>query len=818
MRFRRYRSFLLVAVIALVSIYHLSRVQHWDGESLEALVGLRHTPAAGSSVEQVSKPIPIPGHSAGPDTDQTLPQSPSIEPEHADTSRPADTPSSLSSTTPTPLPTVTGEEFLAKQPTFEQDFGDYGQGRYEVKTLPGGPGKAYWKQQKEHFPVPAQSLIALPTSAPNALPRIQHNFGQEASARKTERLRRQNIVREAFKHAWLGYKNYSMPDDELRPISRGSRNPFNAWGATLVDSLDSLWIMGLYDEFREAVAAVGKIDFKTSPRKDIPLFETTIRYLGGLVAAYDVSSGKYPVLLEKAVELADILMGAFDTPNRMPDTYYHWAPSYASQPNRAKVHTVLAELGSLSVEFTRLAQITKENRYYDAVARITDALQEWQMKTTLPGLWPLKLDASGCKKPTLIRNEALEKRSTSHHAGKRQAGAAASGGDAVPGKDPFKAPDGGKSITVTNIEWEDDYDSVDCEPQGLNTEPYAPSHVYGIGSMADSTYEYLPKEYALLGGQNPQYKTLYLDAMEVVRDQLLYRPMTKGEHDILFLAKKNVAAPTKGEPLPKDTTTYEGTHLGCYAGGMFALGAKMFDIPDDMDIAEKLTNGCVWAYGSTPVGVMAEDFELVPCESLHSCKWDETRWHEALDPNRKERMQAVEMYNLKQQQLYEEAQAQAEAMVDVADGQDDNGKVASAEEPHKEKRDTARVNAEKFVPRVALSHEKYVAARIQEERLPPGYTRIKAPSYILRPEAIESVFIMYRITGDESWQEKGWAMFEAVDRATRTETAHAAVKDVTSQFTELKDSMESFWLAETLKYYYLLFSDPQLISLDDYVL
>ena len=114
--------------------------------------------------------------------------------------------------------------------------------------------------------------------------------------------------------------------DELSPMSGKYRNPFNNWGATLVDSLDTLWMMDLQEEFEEAVEAVGKIDFTTSPRNDIPLFETVIRYLGGLVAAYDISGEKHKVLLDKAVELADILMGAFDTPNRMPMTYYLWKP------------------------------------------------------------------------------------------------------------------------------------------------------------------------------------------------------------------------------------------------------------------------------------------------------------------------------------------------------------------------------------------------------------------------------------------------------------------------------------------------------------
>jgi len=157
--------------------------------------------------------------------------------------------------------------------------------------------------------------------------------------------------------------------------------------------------MGLEDEFEEAVRGVEMIDFTTSPRSDIPMFETTIRYLGGLLAAYDVSGGKYKSLLDKAVELAEILIGAFDTPNRMPVLYYRWKPAFASQPHRASQRSNLAELGSLSLEFTRLAQLTHDQKYYDAVARVTNALEEWQDRgTSLGSVFPENVDASGCNR------------------------------------------------------------------------------------------------------------------------------------------------------------------------------------------------------------------------------------------------------------------------------------------------------------------------------------------------------------------------------------------------------------------------------------
>ena len=77
---------------------------------------------------------------------------------------------------------------------------------------------------------------------------------------------------------------------------------------------------------------------------------------------------------------------------------------------------------------------------------------------------------------------------------------------------------------------------------------------------------------------------------------------------------------------------------------------------------------------------------------------------------------------------------------------------------------------------------------------------------------------MYRISGDEIWREKGWKMFNAIQNYTRVEFGHSAISDVTNVNTTHTDEMESFWLAETLKYFYLLFSPPDVVSLDEWVL
>jgi len=55
---------------------------------------------------------------------------------------------------------------------------------------------------------------------------------------------------------------------------------------------------------------------------------------------------------------------------------------------------VVAVLGSLSLEFTRLAQITGNTKYYDGIQRVTDELEKWQSGTNLPGMWPSVVDAT----------------------------------------------------------------------------------------------------------------------------------------------------------------------------------------------------------------------------------------------------------------------------------------------------------------------------------------------------------------------------------------------------------------------------------------
>jgi mannosyl-oligosaccharide alpha-1,2-mannosidase len=188
---------------------------------------------------------------------------------------------------------------------------------------PPDDGRVHWAKLPEHFPV--TSFIPLPTSGPfKKIPAVQTKPPAEDALQKAERLRRRDKVKESFIHSWEGYKKHAWLRDEVAPISAGWKDTFGGWAATLVDSLDTLWIMGMKEDFEIAVAACQQIDFSTTDTQDVNVFETTIRYMGGFLAAYDISGGKYPLLLLKAVEVGELLMSCFDTPNRMPISRWDW--------------------------------------------------------------------------------------------------------------------------------------------------------------------------------------------------------------------------------------------------------------------------------------------------------------------------------------------------------------------------------------------------------------------------------------------------------------------------------------------------------------
>ena len=549
-------------------------------------------------------------------------------------------------------------------------------------ALTKAPSHVGGVQFVEKFPVTA--LKTFSSDPPAKLPRLQYDFAPESYEEKELRLDRLRAVKESFERSWEAYKKFAWMKDELSPLDGGSASTFGGWAATLVDTLDTLWIMNLKFDFEHAVDAVKVIDFTSAEIEYLNVFETTIRYLGGFLGAYDISDGHYPVLLQKAIEVGDLLYCAFDTPNRMPVTRWKWKEALAGAGQIAGENTLVAELGSLTLDFTRLSQLTGDLRYYDAVQRITDELDRVQNITKIPGLWPVVVNA--------------------------------------------------RKLTFTDT-------------------------TFTLGGMADSLYEYLPKQYMLLGGHDSQTEKMYNVSIAAALDHIFFRPMVPDNKDILISGDARVNEYSDSNK--RIETIPRGQHLGCFTGGMVGIGAKLFHQPY-LDTARKLVDGCIWVYDNMPSGIMPEVFFMSACEG-DECTWDEKKWHQSI--------------------------------VDRA----------------------TVIETDENTPR-SMNDEQKLKSLIERKRLRPGFTDYGDTSYGLRPEAVESLFIHYRLTGEKDLLDAAWRMFTAIEKQTRTEYANAMISDVTIENSQKINKMESFWLTETLKYFYLIYSEPDIVSLDEYVL
>lgn len=189
---------------------------------------------------------------------------------------------------------------------------------------------------------------------------------------------KQQKVKQAFIHAWTGYKTYAMGYDELMPLAKRGVDGLGGLGATVVDSLDTAIIMGAHTVVSEAGSWIETNLLERIDKKgQVNLFETTIRVLGGLLSAYHLSGGEkaggtdlstlvsFPnpeVYLKTAQELADRLLLAFtSSPTHIPysdvvlrDRSAHPAPDGLSSTS---------EVSSVQLEFSYLSQLSGDSKY-----------------------------------------------------------------------------------------------------------------------------------------------------------------------------------------------------------------------------------------------------------------------------------------------------------------------------------------------------------------------------------------------------------------------------------------------------------------------
>ncbi|KAF6719435.1 Endoplasmic reticulum mannosyl-oligosaccharide 1,2-alpha-mannosidase [Oryzias melastigma] len=198
---------------------------------------------------------------------------------------------------------------------------------------------------------------------------------------------RLEAVRDAFRHAWKGYKEYAWGHDELKPISKS----FSEWfglGLTLVDSLDTMWILGLKEEFAEAKSWVEK-ELSFDKNVDVNLFETTIRVLGGLLSTHHLTGEQ--VFLEKAKDLGSRLMPAFRTPSKIPYSDVNIGKGTAHPPRWTSDSTV-AEVTSIQLEFRELSHLTQDPQYQEVVNEVSKLVH--QLPGKHDGLVPMFINTN----------------------------------------------------------------------------------------------------------------------------------------------------------------------------------------------------------------------------------------------------------------------------------------------------------------------------------------------------------------------------------------------------------------------------------------
>ena len=444
---------------------------------------------------------------------------------------------------------------------------------------------------------------------------------------KEGRTRREKI-KEGMKHAWDGYKTYAWGRDEVLPISNRGQDNWGGMGVTLVDSLDTLWIMGMKTEFEEAKEWV-RTQLSFNHADTVSVFETTIRELGGLLAAYDLSGDK--VFLDKARVLGDLLMPAFDTATGIPTAQVSFH-SHAGVSGWAGNTAILAELGTLQVEFRHLAHHTRTPRFEDKAMRPLQLMRH-RSSSAWNGLYPIKVDI--------------------------QSGA------------------------------------------------FADSQIT-FGALGDSFYEYLLKVWIQGGKKEAWLREMYDTAMDGVVGHLLQASAPSG---LAFLADWN-----------GNSVVRKMDHLVCFMPGALALGAhtdpRGKDSPRakrDLAVAKALMYTCYQMYARMRSGISAEYVEF---------------------------------------------------------------------------------------PATATN----------------DFVVTSAPFYILRPETAESLFVLGQLTGDPIYRDWAWEIYQSIDKHCRTPTAYGALRQVQDPAAGVDDRMESFFLAETMKYLYLAQDPDHSIDLDKYVI
>ncbi|KIO20367.1 hypothetical protein M407DRAFT_29999 [Tulasnella calospora MUT 4182] len=298
---------------------------------------------------------------------------------------------------------------------------------------------------------------------------------------------------------------------------------------------------------------------------------------------------------------------------------------------------------------------------------------------------------------------------------------------------------------------------------------------FSVGAGGDSAYEYLLKQYLLSGKSEPQMLEMYLSSIRGVITNLLY---VSKQRNLLYVTDIAYSKPDRASKILVPVPSGDLEHLSCFLPGLLALGAHTLrDIPENvfpaeerklhLDIAKGLATTCYLVYADSFTGLAPD---VINFGARGGRSWSE---------------------------LYRQWENHG---------------------------------------RHGTPPGLKVDVPVQKDPSKRGYD-VRLGRWLSRPETIESLFILYRVTGEQIWRNRGYEIFEAIQMWSKGPVGYASVWEPDSPTPERMDEMPrsvpchsmpqsnsrdalklSYFLAETLKYLYLLFKEDDCgLSLDEIV-
>ncbi|KAH8832926.1 glycoside hydrolase family 47 protein [Flagelloscypha sp. PMI_526] len=533
---------------------------------------------------------------------------------------------------------------------------------------------------------------------------------------------RADKVRQAFIHAYRGYEYNAFGHDELRPLSNKAKDNFNGWGVTIYDSLDTLILLGMDQEYETALRHVEKATFPMPTSEFVPFFETVIRHLGGLLSANALRPND--MLVQKADLLAQRLDGVFNTDSGLP--WFGINPE--NNTTLGSEIGVLAEIASLQLEYTYLAKVTKNKKWYDRARNINRRLYEGNVRDTngfLPIGW--------------------------------------------------------------NLSTGQPHDSESCCLLLIHVLNYLIA-IISVGAQADSAHEYLLKQYLLTGRTEKASLEMYIRATTHIITNLLYLSPTR---HLLYVT--DTRGPTSSA-VSFPSHIFE--HLSCFLPGLLALGAHLLPLDN--------------------LSSLGIDLEQLGNEKLFGLSGKAYR--------------QLKSYNLKELHMWV-ANGLAETCyityADMPSGLGPDEMIFQTHYADKSKNPVLwfqalqswKSSGARGIP-PGVGTKKPVVYSLDEVRSGLGRGRdysIRKTAYLLRPETLESIYFMWKTTGEARWRERGWEIFKSIVKQTWTESGFASIRTVETSPAPMIDDMPSYFYAETLKYLWLMFTDTDPIPIDSWI-